>query len=75
MASITYTQTEDEDEYEQEETSIETVLENAIMTEESLVDDIDSIEHYVPRSGIIDLNITRTQIVLSRAASAGITRL
>ena len=73
--SITYTQTEDEDEYEQEETSIETVLENAIMTEESLVDDIDSIEHYVPRSGIIDLNITRTQIVLSRAASAGITRL
>jgi hypothetical protein len=72
-ASITYTQTEDED--KEEETSIETVLENAIMTEESLVDDIDSIEHYVPRSGIIDLNITRTQIVLSRAASAGITRL
>jgi len=82
MASITYTQAEDEDEVIPP-ISLETVLEEAIMEEpeqqigqeELSVYDIDSIEHYVPRSGIIDLNVTQTQINLSREASAGLTRV
>jgi hypothetical protein len=82
MASITYTQAEEEDEVIPP-ISLETVLEEAIMKEpdqqigqeEISVYDIDSIEHYVPRSGIIDLNVTQTQIDLSREASAGLTRV
>jgi len=76
MASITYTQPEDEE--EEVPISLETVLEEAIMEpiqDESMVEDIDSIEQYVPRSGIIDLNVTQTQIDLSRELSAGLTRL
>lgn len=82
MASITYTQAEDEDELIPP-ISLETFLEEAITEEpeqeigqeEISVYDIDSIERYVPRSGIIDLNVTQTQIDLSREASAGLTRV
>jgi hypothetical protein len=84
MASITYTVDYDED-YEEEVppiTSLETVLEEAEIeqpdkNEEELkedVDDIDSIERYVPRTGLIDLNVTQTQRDLSRQASARLTR-
>jgi hypothetical protein len=85
MASVTYSQNDsDDEEVEVSPIFLETVLEEAIMEEpepdpkeqkEVSDEDIDSIEHYVPRSGIIDLNVTQTQFELSREASLGITRL
>jgi hypothetical protein len=83
MASITYTVDYDED-YEEEVppiTTLETVLEEAEIEQpdkneevQEDVYDIDSIERYVPRTGLIDLNVTQTQRDLSRQASAGLTR-
>jgi uncharacterized protein YegL len=77
MASTTYLDDDDHDDDEKiPQISLETVLEKAEIEEPvHLEDDIDSIKHYVPRSGIIDLNVTQTQIDLSREASAGLTRL
>jgi hypothetical protein len=82
MASVSYSQN-DSDEEEIPPISFETILEEAIieendiqkqLPEESLVHDIDSIENYIPRNEMIDFNITRTQINLSREASSGVNR-
>jgi len=85
MASVTYSQNDIDDE-EVSPIFIETILEEAVMEEpepepeseeqtEISSEDIDSIEHYVPRTGIIDLNVTQTQCELSREASVGLRRL